>query len=401
VRIVIDARYISDHFPGIGRYVYNLLVALAELDQPHTFVALYNPDLPNTRFDIAALSRYPHMRLVATRLRPFSLTEQTTLPPLLKTMQSQLYHTPYYVRPYFRLPCPAVVTLYDAIPRLFPKEVAPRARWLFNVLIRQAIRSSRHILAISASARDDLASAYQIPLDRIAVTPLAADPCFQPQPHHAIAAVRAKYALPDRYVLSLASNKPHKNLVSLVEAFGQVLKTTEPNLQPFEGVYTERSRSAQGRSAIDGLQLVLAGHWDPRYPEAQSAVERLGLSHQVRFLPNFAEADLPALYSGAEVFAFASRYEGFGLPPLEAMACGAPVLCCNTSSLPEVVGDAAVRVAPTPEALATGLTQLLGDAVLRARLRAAGPQRAAQFSWRKTAEATLSVYEHVGAGTNS
>jgi glycosyltransferase involved in cell wall biosynthesis len=127
----------------------------------------------------------------------------------------------------------------------------------------------------------------------------------------------------------------------------------------------------------------------------------LGLSDQVRFLPNVGEADLPALYSGAEVFAFASRYEGFGLPPLEAMACGAPVLCCNTSSLPEVVGDAAVLVAPTREALATGLAQLLGNAALRMRLRAAGPQRAAQFSWRKTAEATLAVYEQVGAGTNN
>jgi len=388
VRIVIDARYINDHFPGIGRYVYNLLQALAELDQPHMFVALYNPDLPNTRFDIAALSRYQHIRLVATRLRPFSLAEQTTLPRMLKTMQSQLYHAPYYVRPYLRLPCPAVVTLYDAIPHLFPNEVAPRARWLFNLLTRQAIRSSRHILAISTSARNDLASAYHIPLDRITVTPLAADPRFQPQPLAAMTAVRTKYDLPKRYVLSLASNKPHKNLVGLVEAFAKLFQIAHIRLQTGD-------RNLQ--STIYNLQLVLAGHWDPRYPEARVAVERLGLSDRVCFLPNFAEADLPALYSGAEVFAFASRYEGFGLPPLEAMACGTPVLCCNTSSLPEVVGDAAVQVLPTPEALAAGLAQLLGDAALRVQLRAAGPQRAAQFSWRNTAETTLSVYEHAAA----
>jgi glycosyltransferase involved in cell wall biosynthesis len=382
VRIIIDARYINDHFPGIGRYVYNLLLALAGLDQPHMLVALYNPDLPNTRYDLAALSRYPHIRVVATHLRPFSLGEQTTLPRMLKAMQSQLYHAPYYVRPYFGLPCPSIVTLYDAIPRLFPHEVTPRARQLFDLLTRRAIHSSHHILAISASARDDLASAYRIPLDRITVTPLAADSRFQPQPHAAIDAVRAKYALPGRYVLSLASNKPHKNLVGLVEAFAQLVKTAEPHLQ----------------SAIYNLELVLAGHWDPRYPEAQVAVERLGLSRQVRFLPNFAEADLPALYSGAEVFAFPSRYEGFGLPPLEAMACGAPVLCCNTSSIPEVVGDAAVRVAPTTETLAAGLARLLGDDALRMQLRATGPQRAAQFSWHKTAEATLSVYEQVATG---
>jgi len=385
VRITIDARYINDHFPGIGRYLYNLLLALAGLDQPHLLVALYNPDLLNTRYDLAALSSYPHIRVVATHLRPFSLAEQTTLPRMLKTMQSQLYHAPYYVRPYFGLPCPSIVTLYDAIPRLFPHEVTPRARQLFDLLTRRAIQSSHHILAISASARDDLASAYWIPLDRITVTPLAADSHFRPQPQAAIAAVRTKYDLPERYVLSLASNKPHKNLVGLVEAFAQLVKTAEPDL----------------RSTIYNLVLVLAGHWDPRYPEAQVAVERLGLSRQVRFLPDFAEADLPALYSGAEVFAFPSRYEGFGLPPLEAMACGAPVLCCNTSSLPEVVGDAAVRVAPTAEALAAGLARLLGDDALRTRLRAAGPQRAAQFSWRTTAETTLAVYERVAANVQT
>jgi len=140
---------------------------------------------------------------------------------------------------------------------------------------------------------------------------------------------------------------------------------------------------------------VIAGHWDPRYPEARTAAERLGLGDAVRFLPGLPEADLPALYAGAEVFAFPSRYEGFGLPPLEALACGAPVLCCDTSSLPEVVGDAALRVAPTPDALAEGLARLLGDDAPREKLRAAGPRRAALFSWRSTAEATLAVYENI------
>ncbi|MDQ2997950.1 MAG: glycosyltransferase family 4 protein, partial [Chloroflexota bacterium] len=141
--------------------------------------------------------------------------------------------------------------------------------------------------------------------------------------------------------------------------------------------------------------LVIAGHWDPRYPEARAAAERLGLGDSVRFLPGVPEADLPTLYSGAEIFAFPSRYEGFGLPPLEALACGAPVLCCDTSSLPEVVGAAALRVAPTPTALADGLARLLADHALRAKLRRAGPRQAALFSWQKTAEATRAAYEHI------
>jgi glycosyltransferase involved in cell wall biosynthesis len=383
VRIVIDARFVSDHFPGIGRYVYNLLLALGELDQPHSFVVLYNPTLTNTRYDMAALAHSPTLRLVATRQRPFSAGEQLALPRMLRTMQADLYHVPYYIRPYAGLPCPTITTLYDIIPRRFPEEVSPRARRLFNLLMRLAIRASRHLLAISASARDDLTAAYRIPAARISVTPLAADPRFRPQPPEQIAAVRAKYELPARYILSLASNKPHKNLVALIEAFAQ-LKNRELSMN-----------SSQLSNRNSQFSLVIAGHWDPRYPEARTAAERLGLGDAVRFLPGMPEVDLPALYSGADIFAFPSRYEGFGLPPLEALACGAPVLCCDTSSLPEVVGAAALRVAPTPVALAEGLARLLADAALRAELRAAGPPRAALFSWQSTAEATLAVYENV------
>ena len=390
MRIVIDARYVNDHFPGIGRYVYNLLLALGELDQPHSFVVLYNPALTNTRYDMAALAHSPTLRLVATRLRPFSAGEQLALPRMLRTMQADLYHAPYYIRPYAGLPCPSITTLYDIIPRRFPEEVAPRARRLFNLLTRLAIRASRHLLAISASARDDLIAAYRIPADRITVTSLAADSRFRPQPPEQIAAVRAKYDLPERYILSLASNKPHKNLVALVEAWAHL------------GTRRRRGEGVKGRQMValspphpltPSPVLVIAGPWDPRYPQARAAVERLGLGDTVRFLPGVPEADLPALYSGAEIFAFPSRYEGFGLPPLEALACGAPVLCCDTSSLPEVVGAAALRVAPTPTALADGLAKLLTDDALRAELHAAGPRRAALFSWQSTAEATLAVYE--------
>jgi glycosyltransferase involved in cell wall biosynthesis len=388
VRIVIDARFVNDHFPGIGRYVYNLLLELGDLDQPHSFVALYNPALTNTRYDMAALAHSPTLRLVATRLRPFSAGEQLALPHMLRTMQADLYHAPYYIRPYAGLPCPTITTLYDIIPRRFPAEVSPRARRLFNLLTRLAIRASRHLLAISASARDDLIAAYRIPADRISVTSLAADPRFRPQPPEQIAAVRATYDLPARYVLSLASNKPHKNLVALVEAWAQLGSRGE-------GVKgREKVALSLSHPLTPSPILVVAGHWDPRYPEARAAAERLGLGDTVRFLPGVPEADLPALYSGAEIFAFPSRYEGFGLPPLEALACGAPVLCCDTSSLPEVVGAAALRVAPTPAALAEGLARLLADDVLRAELRAAGPRRAALFSWQSTAEATLAVYEN-------
>jgi glycosyltransferase involved in cell wall biosynthesis len=398
MRIAIDARYVYDHFPGIGRYVYNLLLALAALDQPHTLVVLHNPALPNTRHDLAALARFPSVELVATEARPFSAAEQIAIPWLLRRLRADLYHAPYYVRPYAGLACPSVVTLYDAIPRLFPAEAAPRARLLFDLLTRLAIRASRRVIAISTSARDDLAAAYGVPTTRIAVTPLAAGSRFTPQLPEVVAAARARYELPERYVLALASNKPHKNLPRLVEAFAMLLET-------------RRQRDKETRRGVPDSQspclpvslspsLVIAGHWDPRYPEARELAERLGLGAMVRFLPGVAETDLPALLSGAALFAFPSLYEGFGLPPLEALACGAPVLCGDRSSLPEVVGDAALRVdTRSVVALADGMARLLGDAALRARLCAAGPTRAAQFSWRRTAELTLAVYERAGAAT--
>jgi alpha-1,3-rhamnosyl/mannosyltransferase len=388
MRIAIDARYVYDHFPGIGRYVYNLLLALAALDQPHTLVVLYNPALPNTRHDLAALRRFRSVELVTTSARPFSTSEQVAIPRLLRRFRADLYHAPYYVRPYVGLPCPSVVTLYDAIPRLFPAEAALRARVLFDLLTRLAIRSSRRVIAISESARADLASAYRLPAARIAVTPLAASPSFQPQPPEVVAAARASYGLHERYILTLASNKPHKNLPRLVEAFAR--------LAAGGWGLGDGSRSSKSQLPSPSPSLVIAGHWDPRYPEARELAERLGLGGAVRFLPGVAEADLPALLSGAELFAFPSLYEGFGLPPLEALACGAPVLCGDTSSLPEVVGDAALRVdMGSVAALASGLARLLRDAELRERLRVAGPRRAAEFSWRRTAEATLAVYQAI------
>jgi len=329
VRIVIDARYVSDHFPGIGRYVYNLLLALGEMDQSHSFVVPYNPALTNTRYDMAALARLPSLRLVATRLRPFSVGEQLALPRMLGEMQADLYHAPYYIRPYAGLPCPSITTLYDIIPRRFPEEVSPRARRLFDLLMRLAIRASRHLLAISNSARDDLMAAYRIPASRITVTALAADSRFRPQSREKLAAVRTKYQLPERYILSLASNKPHKNLVSLVEAFAGM---RDWGL----GAGDWGSATPNPQSPIPNPQLVIAGKrgWLTGEIERQSTQLFGPDSPAVRFTGYIADADLPTLLSGALAFVFPSLYEGFGMTVLEAMACRTPVLTSDVSALP-------------------------------------------------------------------
>jgi alpha-1,3-rhamnosyl/mannosyltransferase len=372
MRIGIDARYVYDHFPGIGRYVANLVRALSELTHEHTLVLLGNPDLPNTRHDLGALTGQSNVEVVVVKIKPFSLEEQLVLPRLVRRLRLDVLHSPYYVKPYAPLSCPSVVTIYDLIGRRFPKTLSRHGRWLYRLSMGLAVRSARAIITISESAREDIAFAYRLPREHVAVTPLAADRSFTPQTTEVIETVREIYHLPERYVLYLGSNKPHKNLERLIRAWERV---TQDN-------------------AAQNSWLVIAGHYDPHYPEARNMVLERGLSESVRFIANVAEHDLPALYSGALAFVFPSYYEGFGLPPLEAMACGTPVLCAYASSLPEVVGNAALTFDPYNFIeQAEELRRILHNSALRRTLRAQGLRRAAQFSWQRTAEATLGVYE--------
>ncbi|MBX0328721.1 glycosyltransferase family 4 protein [Oscillochloris sp. ZM17-4] len=370
MRIGIDARYIGDHFPGIGRYIVSLAGALAELDHGHTLVLLHNPPGPGARYGLGELASMPGVELAPVRSAPFSPLQQVELPLRARALGLDLLHSPYFIKPYVGLPCPSVVTVYDLLGWRFPQTLSPRGRLLYRLTMGMAVRGADALITISGRARDELAARYHLPHTRVAVTPLAADGRFAPRPPEAVAAIRARYGLPEPYVLYLGSNKPHKNLERLVRAW----------------------ELAGGRVA--GAQLILAGHEDPQHPELRRLVAERGLGARVRFLPNVADADLPAIYSGAAVFAFVSYYEGFGLPPLEAMACGAPVLCARASSLPEVVGDAALLVDPYDTGgIAEGLTRLLGDPALRQGLRERGLRRAGEFSWRHTALGTLRVYE--------
>ncbi len=374
MNIGFDARYICDHFPGIGRYVANLVPALAALDHGYRLTLLYNPALPNTRHNLDALRRLPHVDLIATTARPFTLAEQIQIPRMAQALRIDLLHSPYYLKPYLGLPCPTVVTIHDLIGWQFPHTLTPHARRLFRIAMRLAVRTATRIITVSHNARDDIAYYYRIPHARIAVTPEAADERFRPQSAETIAALRHRYGLTAPYVLYVGANKPHKNLERLIHAWERVCATaaTRPSPAP---------------------RLVIAGHYDPRYPSVQRIVTERGLTTSVTFLPNVPEADLPALYSGAELFVFPSYYEGFGLPPLEAMACGTPVVCAYTSSLPEVVGNAALTVDPFNFIeLAEAIECLLHNPALRAYLHEQGLRQAQRFSWQQTARQTFDVY---------
>jgi glycosyltransferase involved in cell wall biosynthesis len=361
--IILDARTATDHFPGIGRYVVNLARALAETPIAGQLTLLHDPTAAATRLQMPALPQ------IACPVSPFALRQQWAVPAVLRRSRARLYHSAYYLMPY--LPgLPTVLTCYDLLPLFYPQYYSAPQRLIYWLAHLLATRTASTILAISEATKADLVRCLHLAPAKIVVTPLAADPHFQPQPPAAIAAVRQKYALPERYVLYFGSNKPHKNLVRLVQAFGQ--------------------------AALPATALVIAGHWDPRYPEARQLAAQAGWQDQVKFTGPVAEADLPALYAGAALFAFPSEYEGFGLPPLEAMACGAPVVCSSTSSLPEVVGEAGMLLPPDePQRWTEALAQLLADDIQLTALRARSLARARQFTWAQTARQTLAVYERV------
>ncbi|WP_298819432.1 glycosyltransferase family 4 protein [Chloroflexus sp.] len=369
LRIGFDARYATDHFPGIGRYITSLLPALSDLCRSHRLFVLVNAgqSLPSLANDA--------VEYVPVRSGPFALGQQFEVPLLARRWRLDLLHSPYIVKPYL-LPCHSVVTIYDVLPLRYPQTLSPRGRRFYRWSLRLAVQSAQRLITISTVSRDDLAFHLRIPREHIAVTPLAAAPTFAPQPIDEITDVRLRYGLPRRYVLYVGSNKPHKNIDRLIRAWERVI----PALP---------ARYAD-------TMLVIAGKFDPQYPLPAAIAAERGLSARVKVLSNVADADLPALYSGALLFVFPSSYEGFGLPPLEAMACGTPVVCAYAGSLPEVVDEAALTVDPhSMHEIAEGILRVLRSPDLYELLSRRGLRQAARFSWQATAQATLAVYEQI------
>lgn len=370
-QFVLDARTATPHFPGIGRYVRSLAGALAPLLDPAEHLTLLtDPQQPLAQAGVTS---------VPVAASPFSAAQQWRVPQVLRALHAGLYHSPYYLMPY-RPGAPAILTVYDVIPLRYPQYSSLRSRLLFRLTTRIALRAARQVIAITENARHDFISEFGVAPSRITAIPLAADPVFRGQSEEALVTVRGKYRLPDRFVLYLGSNKPHKNLVGLVAAWVELLQ------------------DMRSREGATGTQLVLAGAWDERYPEARKLAESQE-NAAIRWLGPVPDADLPALYGAATVFIFPSFYEGFGLPVIEAMACGAPVICSNVTALPEVAGDAALLINPSDRtALVDALGRVLADDGLRAEMRERSLARAGEFSWGRTAQETLAIYRHVHQG---
>jgi glycosyltransferase involved in cell wall biosynthesis len=379
----VDARTSRPSFPGIGRYITNLTRALIDATRadeqlrvlvPPTAVQLRQDNQPWSD----TLPRPPQVTLHMEPSTHFSPAQQWRVPWRLRQLQSQarssatprgLYHSPYYLLPYV-VGMPSVVTLHDLIALILPETVSPRARWLFRLTAQAALRTSTHVIIGTESARQELLRYFRIDPARVTTVPHAAASRFHPQSADTIAQIRARHTLPDDFLLYLGINKPHKNLVRLIEAYAAL--------------------------GADAPPLVIAGAWDPRYPEAKQTVAAHGLTTRVRFLGPVDDGELPALYAACGLFVFPSLYEGFGLPVLEAMACGAAVACSDTTGLSDVAGDAALLFPPDDvDAMTTTLRTALARPELRADLRTRALVQAGRFSWSSTAASTLDVYRHV------
>jgi glycosyltransferase involved in cell wall biosynthesis len=370
MRTIVDIRTVSDHFPGIGRYTYQLALGLVRCKDRESLLLLFNPESSNTRFDISALASEPDVRIVATAARPFTAREQLRLPGELQKLSPQATHFPYPIMPY-AAPRPFVLTIHDIIPVRFPQYFTVRQRIMYRISLSLALRSAACVICVSEATRSDLISAFRVDSRLLFVVHEGIAESFQPPAKDELQRVRIAYGLPEKYFLYLGSNKPHKNLPMLIDAYAR-LRSCPP--------------------------LIVAGIEDSRYTLARRRVDFLDLKDRVRFVGAVVERDLPALYGGALAFVFPSSYEGFGLPPLEAMACGVPVVCSNIPSLCEAVGNAALLFnSEDPAAIAAALERILQDEKLRTNLRDQGFRRAAELPWSLAAEKTMSLYRRAAS----
>jgi glycosyltransferase involved in cell wall biosynthesis len=295
--------------------------------------------------------------------------EQAVVPFQLRSIQPDLYHSPNYILP-VALSCPSVVTIHD-LAFLDPSVHRLRSHLYLTALTALAVRKATRIVCVSEYTRRELEAHYPHAAGRVRVVGEGVNERFKPPTEQEAAAFRARLGFEDPYLLFVGSLEPRKNLPRLIRAY-------------------EGAIAATGA----GHQLVIAGGAGWRNGPLREALRHSTLRNRIHVLGYLSEAELPAAYAGAEVFLYPSLREGFGLPPLEAMACGTPVLTSNVSAIPEVVGDAALTVDPNDlGALTDGLSRLLTDVELRKQLRDRGMQRAAEFRWDRVAAQMVQVYE--------
>ena len=375
MKIALDARWIFSEISGIGAYTRELIRQFARLDRNHTYLLLFDNDAVRDRTAReTGFSAAANFETALLSHGVFSIANQLLLPALLRRRNMDVYHSTNYMMP---LPGAGatrrIVTIHDVIPMIFRDQVArSRKARMYPVYRRLMIEIGKRadtILTDSRASAADIIRHLGIPPRR--EQDVRAVYCGVSERFRPAAAPAPKDPSAPRRVLYVGRADPYKNIGLLIRAFAAVRQRC-----PFP------------------VELVVAGSPDPRYPEAGDLARALGVASHVRWTGYLSDADLVALYQRADVLAHPSRYEGFGLQVLEAMACGLPVVCSNAAALPEVAGDAALLFAPDDvETLAAELGRVLTTPDLAAELARKGLAQAAKFTWERTARETLRIYE--------
>jgi glycosyltransferase involved in cell wall biosynthesis len=370
LRIAIDAHSVGARLAGNESYAINLIESLAQIDSVNRYTLYVTKREAVDRFN----SRWPNFSVRLTLPHTPLVRIPLTLSAELRRNPVDVLHVQFTAPPL--APCPVVVSIHDLSFEHLPLTFKRRSRMQLRLTVRQSARKAARILTLSESVRQDIIETYGIAPERVTTIPIAAPAHFHPvTDEEEIQRVRLTYKIAGDYILSVGSIQPRKNLTRLVAAYARLRR--------------ERAEGKLPRLVIVGKQAWL-------YDETLRAIEEQGIGDLTVLTGYVPDADLPALYSGAVCFVYPSYFEGFGLPPLEAMQCGAPVIAGNRTSLPEVVGEAGLLVDPFDEAaIAAAIARLIDDSDLRAELRVKGLERARMFDWHETARRTLSVYRQI------
>jgi glycosyltransferase involved in cell wall biosynthesis len=374
MKIAIDARMMDAPYTGVGRYTKNLIAALRGIDEKNQYILIVRDNFNSEAF----LDK--DFKIVSWNYSPYSLKSIFLLHKLLVEEKIDFFHSPFCVVPLLAR-CPVIVTIHDLMAIKYPRFFTGRSflarllgRTYFKIFMMLSIKKARAVIVVSNQIKEDLIDFMPQARDKITVIYEGVEESFRKiEEVTKIAIFRERYNLRGKTILYLGSTRPHKNLPRLIKTFGEL--TSQLDIE---------------------CQLVIAGEKDKNLLVLKNLSHELGLTNRIVFLNHLSPEELLLLMNAAEIFVYPSLYEGFGLPPLEAMACGTPVVASNRASIPEVVGDAAILVNPeNDQEIASAMLRLLTDYNLRQELIMKGYHRFPLFSWNNAAEQTLQVYQKV------
>jgi glycosyltransferase involved in cell wall biosynthesis len=365
MRIGIDALLLSNRQgyrqSGVARYIDRLLVSLPGALGQDELVTYLDQGI----YRDSAINRHTPVSVERPPVR--IAWEHLGLPVMARRDRLSVFHGPVNVVPR-GLPCPSVVTIHDLAFIRFPETVPKRRYRYLSVELRSSAKRAERVIAVSEATKQDLVELLHVDPEKIVVIPLGVDSRFRPFSAREAADFRRRHYIDKPYLLAVGNLEPRKNLPRLLEAFAQVAPRIDHDL------------------VMIGAEGWLTG-------ELHEALARLRLGGRVKMTGFIEDSELPGWYAAADLFVFPSLYEGFGLPILEAMACGTPVVASSTSSIPEVIGDAGMLVDPYKiDVIAGALLRMAGETPMKDELRAKGLARAATFTWNRTAELTVQVY---------